>query len=217
MRVHGEYSEEHLAKFRFKDEETGGMYMKDNLQNPNPNRPNLTYEWNGHTRCWRWTKERMQKAHDSGMIVYADNGMPYQKRYLDSLMGPTIGDTWTDIAPVNSQASERANYPTQKPEELIERVLESTCFRGKLVLDCFIGSGTTAAVAQRSGRRWIGCDINKGAIQTTSKRLQNIIAEQIAARDKQAAEDAQSLLPPDDEEGETTDQPAKPAQFLFSV
>jgi len=73
---------------------------------------------------------------------------------------------------------EREDYPTQKPKELLRRIIEASSNLGDLVLDCFIGSGTTAAVAQKLGRRWIGCDINKGAIQTTSKRLQTIILEQ---------------------------------------
>ena len=208
-KVHGEYTEKHLAKFRYIDEGTGRRYMLDNLQNPNPNRPNLTYEWNGHIRCWRWTRERMQEAHNNGLIGYASNGMPYFKRFLDDLKGPTITDIWTDIAPINSQALERANYPTQKPAELIGRIFAAGSNIGDIVLDCFIGSGTTAAVAQQLGRRWIGCDINKGAIQTASKRLQGIIDSQI----KEAQKEQQGRL----NGTEPDDRPPDSAQLAFTV
>lgn len=208
-KTHGLYSEEHIAKFRHMEIESGRKYMMDNLQNPNPNRPNLTYEWNGHIRCWRWTRDRMQAMHDAGGIAYAKNGMPYLKRYLDSIEGPTITDTWVDISPINSQAIERENYPTQKPEELIQRIFDSASKPGDLILDCFIGSGTTAAVAQKLARRWIGCDINKGSIQTTAKRLHSIINEQVREAHK----------PRQTEFNEMADEDKKPdpAQLAFTT
>lgn len=91
--------------------------------------------------------------------------------------GMPLRDVW-DLSILAGVKSERVGYPTQKPEELVGRIVEICSNPGDLVLDCFIGSGTTAAVAQKLGRRWIGCDINKGAIQTTAKRLQWIIEEQ---------------------------------------
>jgi len=90
-----------------------------------------------------------------------------------------------EIPFVQGIASERLGFATQKPEELIKRFIIASTKTNDLVLDCFIGSGTTAAVAQKLGRRWIGCDINKGAIQLTSKRLQGIILEQIKEKSKQ--------------------------------
>lgn len=173
-KVTGTYSEEHLAKYRYEEVAEDGSvrkYMMDNLQNPNPDRPNLTYEWNGHIRCWRWTKERMAEMDKVGGVAYAKNGMPYLKRYLDSSSGPIITDTWIDIAPLNSQAKERLDYPTQKPEALIERIFNSATETDALILDCFMGSGTTQSAAMKLGRRFIGADINLGAIQTTTKRL----------------------------------------------
>lgn len=86
-------------------------------------------------------------------------------------------DVW-DIQILNPQEKERLAYPTQKPEALIEKVIKASSNPGSIILDCFCGSGTTQAVAQKLGRRWIGADINNGAIQTTSKRLQSIIKEQ---------------------------------------
>jgi hypothetical protein len=93
-------------------------------------------------------------------------------------------------------------YPTEKPEELLERFIIGTTKPGDLILDGFLGSGTTAAVAQKFGRRWIGCDINKGAIQTTAKRLQIIIAEQIESQKTKRkqqeliADDSKKMPPP---------------------
>lgn len=85
--------------------------------------------------------------------------------------------------PVLNLSSERTDYPTQKPEGLLELLLQIASNKNSLVLDCFCGSGTTLAVAQKLGRRWIGCDINLGAIQTTTKRLNQIIGEQKKTKD----------------------------------
>ena len=91
--------------------------------------------------------------------------------YLDEVEGDIIDSVWSDIPPVNPVAKERQNYPTQKPEALIERIIKASTNHGDLVFDCFMGSGTTQAVAMKLGRRFIGADINLGAIQTTTKRL----------------------------------------------
>ena len=91
---------------------------------------------------------------------------------------------WWEISLVNKAANERTSYPTQKPEELLEKIVLASSNPGDIVLDCFLGSGTMAAVAQRLGRRWIGADINKGAIQTASRRLQEIIVAQAGGNGK---------------------------------
>lgn len=97
--------------------------------------------------------------------------------YLDEVEGDIVDSVWTDIPPVNPVAKERQNYPTQKPEALIERIIKSSTNPGDLVFDCFMGSGTTQAVAMKLGRRFIGADINLGAIQTTTKRLVDVANE----------------------------------------
>jgi len=97
-----------------------------------------------------------------------EEGLPQKKSYLK---GATIGSVWTDISPVNSQAEERIGYPTQKPEELLERIIRSTTNEGDIVADFFSGSGTTAAVAEKLGRKWIATDLGKFAIHTARKRL----------------------------------------------
>lgn len=165
-----EYSEEYLARFNQSDPD-GRKYTLDNMNNPNPDRPNLQYEWNGVTRVWRITKEKMEELHNAGKLAYTSNGVARYKRYLDELEGQPLTTVWDDIQPVNSQASERENYPTQKPEDLISRIIHTASPADGIVLDCFMGSGTTQSVAMKLGRRFIGADINLGAIQTTTKRL----------------------------------------------
>lgn len=105
------------------------------------------------------------------------NGTPSKKSYLDENNGNPVSDWWDDIVPLNPVASERTDYPTQKPEQLLERIVEAATNRGDLVFDCFMGSGTTQSVAMKLGRRFIGADINLGAIQTTTKRLINVASE----------------------------------------
>ncbi|MGC8979619.1 DNA-methyltransferase, partial [Caldisericum sp.] len=104
-----------------------------------------------------------------------------EKVYEDEDKGDPVTDIWNDILSFNyvAAAKDSLGFQTQKPEALLERIIKASSNENDLVLDCFIGSGTTAAVAQKLGRRWIGCDINKGAIQLTSKRLQKVILEQI--------------------------------------
>ena len=95
--------------------------------------------------------------------------------YLDTNPGVAIGNLWTEKElTIQGDDDERIGYPTQKPEALVERIINASSNEGDIVLDCFVGSGTTAAVAEKIGRRWIAADINKGAIQTTIKRLQKL-------------------------------------------
>lgn len=129
--------------------------------------------------------------------------------YFDELSDPEFFDVWNDIAPVLDRSLKHTGYPTQKPIELAERMIRACTKDGDLVLDCFIGSGTTAYAAQKLGRRWIGCDINKGAIQTTSKRIQTIMTEQIAAREEVGRQG--QLIPVE------KDNAVKPAQLSFAV
>ena len=118
-----------------------------------------------------------------------------------------VRDVWDCdyTKPFISGSNEYLGYPTQKSKGLLERVIKVSSNPDSLIFDCFIGSGTTAAVAQKLGRRWIGCDINNGAIQTTSKRVQKIILEQIKEQKKK-----HPRLIEDEEE-------IKPASLAFDV
>src|SRR5262249_20630522 len=105
---------------------TGRQYTLGDCTNPNPDRPNLTYEWQGITKVWRWTKEKMQHYHDEGRLVYTKSGAPRYKRYLDETQGTPITTIWDDIPFINSQAQERLGYPTQKPQALLERIISAS-------------------------------------------------------------------------------------------
>ena len=132
------------------------------------------YTWNTQYRphskeyLKRWKKDRNGR-------YYRDDVNPTGggKRiiYLDELEGDIVESTWDDIPPVNPRANERVGYPTQKPEALLERIVKASSNEGGLVLDCFVGSGTTAIVAENLGRRWIAADMSRFAISTTRKRL----------------------------------------------
>jgi site-specific DNA-methyltransferase (adenine-specific) len=149
------------------------LYRLDNLINPNPDRPNLTYEFLGVTKVWRWTKERMLAAYEAGLVVQTRPGaVPQLKRYLDEQRGRPLGDVWSDIEPLNSQARERLGYQTQKPEALLERIIRLATNEGDVVLDPFCGCGTTIAAAQKLERRWIGIDVTHLSIALMRYRLQ---------------------------------------------
>jgi len=128
--------------------------------------------------------------YSQAMILYytkSKTNFTFNKEYVEvkqksgDISKKPISDIWNDIenfGGIYGAKDIKTGFQTQKPEALLERIIKASSNPGDLVLDCFIGSGTTAAVAQKLGRRWIGCDINKGAVQLTSSRLQKIIKEQ---------------------------------------
>lgn len=157
------HSEEYIAtKYRYRDK-NGRQYRLDNMTSPKP-RPNMMYEWKGFPsppNGWRYSTETMARLDADGRIWYpADKTKrPQLVRYLDEMKGVLMGDVWTDIAPINSQAKERLGYPTQKPISLLKRIIEASSNPGDVVFDPFCGCGTTIYAAQETGREWIGCDI----------------------------------------------------------
>lgn len=127
---------------------------------------------------WDYSEEykaRFRKEDIEGRLYRDDRGSGV-KQYLDELKGIPMGDVWDDIMSFQQAATsgELLGYPTQKPEALLERIILASSNPGDIVFDCFMGSGTTQAVAMKLGRRFIGADINLGAIQTTTKRLISI-------------------------------------------
>jgi DNA modification methylase len=153
-------------------EPDGRRYTLGDLNNPNPDRPNLTYEFLGHNKTWRWTRERMQEAYEAGLVIQPSPGaVPRAKRYLDEREGRPIDDVWIDIPPLNSQAAERLGYPTQKPVALLDRIIKASSNPDDIVLDAFCGCGTALVAAERLGRRWIGIDISPTACRVMADRL----------------------------------------------
>lgn len=120
---------------------------------------------------WIWSQENIDKAFEEGRILINSKGTPRKKQYFDEMKGDIASDLWNDIFPVNSQAEEDVDYSTQKPEALLERIIKASSIEGMLVADFFGGSGVTAAVAAKLGRRFIHCDIGLNSIQTTRDRL----------------------------------------------
>jgi len=160
------------------DDGDGRKYMKSPLVNPLP-RPNLRYVFHGvqpPKTGWLYSKERLDALYAKNELVMPEDkeGRIYRKIYADTYPGQVIQNLWTDIPIVNPMAKERLDFPTQKPEALLERVIKSSSNEGDLVLDCFIGSGTAASVAEKLNRRWIAADLGRFAIHTTRKRLLQI-------------------------------------------
>lgn len=171
------HTDDYIADKYAKSDSDGRNYTLDNMTSPNP-RPNMMYEWKGHPyppMGWRYSKETMAKLDAEGRIWYPDDKTkrPRLKRYLDEMQGTLLGNVWTDIAPINSQAQERLGYPTQKPLALLERIVNASSNPGDVVLDPFCGCGTAVHAAQKLGRQWIGIDITHLAISLIEKRLKD--------------------------------------------
>jgi len=169
------YSDEYLSsKYRHTTPD-GRKYRLDNITSPNP-RPNMTYEWRGcppPANGWRYEYETMERLYAEGRIELPrkPGGRPQLRRFLDEQKGVPVGTVWTDIHPVNSQADENTGYSTQKPESLLQRIIEASSDEDSIVADFFCGSGTTLAVAEKLGRRWIGSDLGRFAIHSARKRM----------------------------------------------
>lgn len=160
--------------YRHVEEGTGRRYNKADITGPGGAvKGNPVYEWRGITRAWRFSKKRMAELDAEGRIVYSQSGQPYLKRYLDESKGVPLQDLWDDIKMIRGIHSneEMLGYKTQKPEALLERIIQLSSNEGDLVADFFCGSGTTGAVAERLGRRWIMADLGRFAIHTTRKRM----------------------------------------------
>lgn len=174
--VYTPYSQKYIDDFyRFEDSD-GRKYRLVSLLGPGgAAKGNPYYEFLGVSKYWVHSKQKMQELYDKGIIIQTKPGaVPQKKRYLDEAPGVPLQDIWVDINAVQGGAIENCNYPTQKPEALLERIILTSTDPGDIVFDCFMGSGTTQAVAMKLGRRFIGADINLGAIDTTVKRLSRI-------------------------------------------
>lgn len=158
------------------DELTGRRYMKSPIVSPNP-RPNLTYDYKGYKppkNGWSISIDVMQDWDRQGKLYFPpkDRGERiYRKIFIDEYEGQPIQNLWTDIYVINPVANERLNFDTQKPESLLKRIIELSTHKNMLVADFNGGSGTTAAVAEKLGRRWITTDLGKPACMIMRKRL----------------------------------------------
>ena len=162
---------EYVRKFyRYIEEETGRRYRHDNLTNPNKDRPNLTYEFLGIVRLWRWTQERMQREYERGRVIQtAPGNVPVLKRYLDEQQGRAVDDLWGGN-PV-TEKGEATGYPTQKPVALLDPIIRATSHEGDMILDPFCGCATALVAADRLNREWAGIDLSPLAARLVLKRL----------------------------------------------
>ena len=188
--LYAPHDEEYLSRFRGIDPD-GRRWADYDLSAKGLSGGGYEYEYKGIKSLWRCPPETMQTLDREGKLHFTKNGGIRLKRYLDENKGLPLQTIWDDIFPVNSQAQERLSYPTQKPEALLERIIKASSNPDNIIFDCFMGSGTTQAVAMKLGRRFIGADINLGAVQITTKRLLEV-ASNLRAQ-------SQKLLPEDDQ------------------
>ena len=152
------YSEATMKQYRFDDHDGRGVYRLNPLR---------TYG-----------KETIEKFRREGRIVVSKHGNESYKQYLSDKPGVTIDSIWEDIGGMGHEArKEKVGYPTQKPEKLLERIIKASSNEGDLVLDAFVGGGTTPTVAQRLGRRWIAMDQSRVAVSVTAERLKHTATE----------------------------------------
>ena len=166
---------------RFTNEDPDGRkYMTSPIVSPNY-RENLIYEYRGFKpprNGWSISKEKMEQWDKDNKLYFPEKGERiYRKIYLDEYLGQPISNIWTDVFKINPMSKERVDYPTQKPETLISRIVELSTNEGDLVADFFSGSGSTAAVSEKLNRKWICSDLGKFAIHTTRKRMIGIQRE----------------------------------------
>jgi DNA modification methylase len=164
-------------RFVYDDHDGRGRYSRDPVTNPaGKPTPSLIYEYKGYEpprKGWAFSIDTMKDWDKQGKLYFPPDKSQRirRKTFLSEYDGQPIQNLWTDIYVINSQAKEFSGYGTQKPEALLKRIVEASSRPGDLVLDCFCGSGTTAVVAEKTGRRWIACDLSRFAVHTTRKRL----------------------------------------------
>lgn len=159
--LYKEYGEEYLkgtklCKIHNKKYTTSAAHNSQPEVNP---RPNLTYEWNGHTKQWYVSKEKMETLHNENRLEYNKNGIPRIKRFVEEMQGIPVRDTWDDISSI--QNGEKTKYATQKPVKLLERILKLYSEHGDICLDPFAGSGTLGRACINLNRYYILLDINQ--------------------------------------------------------
>ncbi|WP_353570542.1 DNA methyltransferase [Candidatus Albibeggiatoa sp. nov. BB20] len=140
---------------------------------------NPVFEWNGHTRAWRYNKKRIEELDKQGLLHYSKTGYIRQKLYLENSKGVPVQDEWTDIPALLGSHKERLGYPTQKPKALLERIIQASSNEGDVVLDGFCGCGTSIDAAESLNRKWIGIDIAPFAVSLIKRRLQDTYGDDL--------------------------------------
>nr|MBC8416356.1 site-specific DNA-methyltransferase [Candidatus Cloacimonadota bacterium] len=175
-------SHEHLeTRFNQIDKETGKRFFAGPITAPGGG-PERIFQGKSLKpptgRHWSYSQGKIDELESKGMIYYSNTGTPYLKQFMDEYVdrGRRVQSVWIDILP-SKTSKELVGYPTQKPEALLERIIKSFSNEGDIICDFFCGSGTTAAVAEKLGRKWIVADLGRFAIHTTRKRMINVQRE----------------------------------------
>lgn len=155
--------------------EDGRRFMLNVCSSPTY-RPNLIFDWKGYKtppNGWRYSPDKMAELDAAGLLHYpaSKTKQVYKKVYLDEYPGQLVTNLWDDIPLLKGRNAEILNYATQKPEALLRRIIHISSNPDSIVADFFSGSGTTAAAAERLGRRWIVSDLGKPSVMITRKRL----------------------------------------------
>jgi len=171
--LHAETSSAQLSRYKQEDEK--GLYRCENLTAPGNARQ---FVWRGvhpgENRSWCFSEEKLEELYAQGLITLQKDGRPRKdgwKKYLSDSEGSVLHNLWDDIDRIANTSNERIGYPTQKPEVLLERIIRMASNEGDMILDPFMGGGTTAAVADKLKRQWIGIDQSVMAIKVTEFRL----------------------------------------------
>jgi site-specific DNA-methyltransferase (adenine-specific) len=182
------YSKSYLDTFYVHRDADGRRWRRGDLRSPHP-RPNLVYDFKGykpHPNGWAISKKKMEELDQAGRLHYPrkPGGRIQLKRYLDEQPGQPCPSIWDDIPPIHALTSERLGYPTQKPQALLERIINASSNPGDVVLDPFCGCGTTVHAAQKLDRQWIGIDITYLAINLIKRRLKDAFGEEFEFEEK---------------------------------
>ena len=178
--VYQPYDESYIARFSRTDPD-GRKWDSGNLTAKGLQGGGYDYEYKGYRSLWRMPLETMERMDREGRIHITKNGGIRSKVYLDELPGMPAQSMWLDINPINSQANEKVDYATQKPEALIERIISASSNENDIVADFFAGSGVTAAVSHKSNRKFITSDIGINSIQTTPNDKDELVAAEVKA------------------------------------
>ena len=177
------YDPEYVEQYYRYSDDDGRRFMSGDLGAAGLQGGGYEYEWKGVARVWRVPIQTMERLDAEGRIFYTRNGIPRMKRYLDEAKGNPVQDVWTDIQSLRSWHRERLGYPTQKPEALLERIINASSNEGDVVLDPFCGCGTAVVAAERLNRQWIGIDVTHLAISLIRHRLHDTFGSDLRSYD----------------------------------
>jgi site-specific DNA-methyltransferase (adenine-specific) len=184
------YEEEYLSKYYKYDDGDGRLYWRNSLTAAGTRRGSSGKAWRGYDpksqgAHWKFTRKNLEALDAAGKIYWPPKGgWPQIKRYREELKGLAVSDLWEDIDKINPAGNERLGYPTQKPQALLERIIEASSTKGDMVLDPFCGCGTTIHAAQKLGRRWIGIDVTYLAINLIKRRLKDAFGDDVQYEEK---------------------------------